>query len=145
MIEWDNWQECLGCKEKCCCFQRKISYPLFLMNEERKNLPGINDCFPCKFISENSLCLVYDRRPTDCRLFPFDIIEEKGLFFWVYWNTECPITKAGYNNEWESRLLKAEKEILPQLEKFLWDYSHFRIDEFIRNFGKYVILRAIRT
>jgi Fe-S-cluster containining protein len=140
----DTWKECLDCKGNCCCMQKQIVYPLFLTEKERRKFPGINDTFPCKFLSESRLCLIYKKRPIDCRLFPFDIVEENGIFYWVYWNTDCPITKMGYANEWEIRLKNAEKKLLPCIKKYLHDYSNFRIDEFIKNFGKYVILREIQ-
>lgn len=43
----------------------------------------------CTFLDEHGRCRIYDLRPLDCRLFPLDIIEEGGEFYWCVFTT-CP-------------------------------------------------------
>ena len=69
------WEKCINCKVNCCK-KKEISYTLFLTDKEKKKLKGINKNFPCKFLDRGGLCKVHDRRPIDCRLFPFDIIKK---------------------------------------------------------------------
>lgn len=88
------WKKCINCKVNCCK-QEKISNNLFLTDEEKKRLIGINDNFPCKFLSDKGLCKIHSQRPIDCRIFPFDIVEIKKEFFWAYYQTNCPIISGG--------------------------------------------------
>ena len=45
----------------------------------------------CFFYRRGS-CSIYELRPLDCRLFPFDIIEEKpGQFVWIVYEDLCPV------------------------------------------------------
>lgn len=45
----------------------------------------------CIFFAGGS-CQVYDIRPLDCRLFPFDIrADSKGVLFWIVYTTLCPV------------------------------------------------------
>ncbi|MFH0969741.1 MAG: YkgJ family cysteine cluster protein [Patescibacteria group bacterium] len=138
----DTWKECRDCKVNCCK-QKKIAYPLFLTKKEDKNFPDINDSFPCRFIGEKGLCGVHKNRPIDCRLFPFDTMEKGGIFYWIYWNTSCPITRKGPAREWEIRLQNIETIIIPNFKEWINAYSQFRFYEFIENFGMYLILRRI--
>lgn len=44
----------------------------------------------CYFYNKGK-CSIYDSRPLDCRLFPFDIIETADEnFFWIVYNELCP-------------------------------------------------------
>ncbi|MCK9596012.1 YkgJ family cysteine cluster protein [Candidatus Pacearchaeota archaeon] len=43
----------------------------------------------CIFLDSAGKCTVYDDRPFECRIFPFDIQEIDGKFLWVIW-TNCP-------------------------------------------------------
>jgi len=44
----------------------------------------------CMF-HEGGRCIIYDVRPTDCRLFPFDLVERgNGEIVWVAYTDLCP-------------------------------------------------------
>ncbi|HEX8737695.1 MAG TPA: YkgJ family cysteine cluster protein [Pyrinomonadaceae bacterium] len=44
----------------------------------------------CAFLDrQTGKCRIYDARPLDCRLFPLDIIEEDGEYYWCVFTT-CP-------------------------------------------------------
>lgn len=47
----------------------------------------------CYFYNRtNGHCNIYDHRPFDCRMFPFDIIKHhNGDFFWILYVELCPI------------------------------------------------------
>lgn len=49
----------------------------------------------CYFYKDNK-CTIYDIRPIDCRIFPYDVkLEKDGEYYLVYYNTEtCPIHDA---------------------------------------------------
>ncbi len=41
---------------------------------------------------KNGACTVYNFRPLDCKIFPFDIIEDvSGSFFWIVYTELCPV------------------------------------------------------
>ena len=59
-------------------------------NGERLSLRSVEG--KCIFYKSGS-CSVYDLRPMDCRLFPFDIIEGGlGQFIWIVYDDLCPAT-----------------------------------------------------
>lgn len=44
----------------------------------------------CAFLERRTgKCRIYDIRPLDCRLFPLDIVEEGGEYYWCVFTT-CP-------------------------------------------------------
>lgn len=44
----------------------------------------------CAFLDRQSgKCRIYEARPLDCRLFPLDIIEQDGEYYWCIFTT-CP-------------------------------------------------------
>jgi Fe-S-cluster containining protein len=62
----------------------------------------------CRF-AKNERCSCYDERPLDCRLFPLDIIEEDGRYWWCIF-TICP-----KHEEIRKRLIP----LIPLLEKLI--------------------------
>lgn len=137
------WKKCINCKVNCCK-QKKISCNLFLTEEEKKRLKKINDAFPCKFLNNNGLCEIHSQRPIDCRFYPFDIVEVKKEFYWAYYQTSCPIIIGGGKHDLELCLKDFELRLMPKFKKYIKAYSHHRMDEFISNFGPYIVLRRVR-
>ena len=44
------------------------------------------------FFYEDGRCSIYDSRPVDCRMYPFDIcLDETGALVWVLHEATCPI------------------------------------------------------
>jgi Fe-S-cluster containining protein len=132
------WDECLSCDDKCCKWD--FSSPLFITPEEEEKLSGINTNHPCLFY-QNDLCAVHENRPTDCRLFPFDIIKEDNKFYWIVWKLNCSIANKD-REDFEPLLQQHEKEIIPSFKKYIDKYAKFRFGE-LSNKHKYEILREI--
>lgn len=61
----------------------------------------------CPFLDRNGKCKIYEMRPLDCRLFPLDIIEENGEYFWCVF-TICP--------NWR-KMKELFEPLIPALEK----------------------------
>lgn len=98
---------CVG-KFDCCCNCNKIDMPIVLPAEAKKiesvSRKPINDFAKkltsnlyqmkrmddseekgCVFFINNS-CTIYENRPIDCRLFPFDFKEIEGEYWLIYYN-----------------------------------------------------------
>lgn len=111
--------QCHNERKKCCCSSPDIDMPVLLNNEAQKiqssdprnkrmkdfsriigNTPirqinaktnKTND-LQCHFYDlEENKCKIYNMRPVDCRLFPFDIkLDTKTNEYWVgYYNDLC--------------------------------------------------------
>ncbi len=112
---------CVG-KFDCCCNCNKIDMPIILPNEAKKiestsrkpiesfakkltnnlyQMRRIDDDEDkgCVFFVNNS-CSIYNNRPIDCRLFPFDFKEIDGEYWLIYYN-DIEICKALPNDEEE--------------------------------------------
>jgi hypothetical protein len=57
------------------------------------------------------LCTVHANRPTECRLFPLDLLPLGGVVHWVVWHGACPavpLLPADYAEQqavaWEEKL-----------------------------------------
>ena len=121
------WKKCTNCKVNCC--KNEItSYPLFLTPKEGGGHKSINNKFPCKNLNKKGLCSVYDKRPTDCRLFPFDIINENNEFYWAIYKTECPISKLNKAN-FKLTLKELEQKIIPKFKKYIKQYAKYKLDD----------------
>ena len=87
MKEFDWLGYCISCNTGCC-------------HNEDKTIPE-NDCIrqltegtSTEEMNINS----YDRRPLECRLFPFDIKEINEKMFWIKWD-QCNATpELNYEN-----------------------------------------------
>lgn len=134
----DLWKECLNCKDKCCKWN--ISNPIFVTPEEKKRFPEINK-HPCIFFNKKELCDINSTKPVDCKLFPFDVMEINGNFFWMVWQVNCPVSNN--KDKFEEYLKKHEQESVPKLKKYIKEYSDFRNEEFLRKY-KYKILRRVK-
>ncbi len=93
LFEGINFSECDGCS-KCCYLPwlLKEEYPQMdnfgKTVKEIDSIAFIMNSTACKYARENK-CYLYADRPLDCRLFPLDIIEEDGKYWWGIF-TLCP-------------------------------------------------------
>ena len=135
------WKDCLNCDANCCV---KIpNYTLFLTNAESDELGG--HCkLPCKFLDKKGRCSIHDQRPIDCRLWPFDIEKKNNKFYWVYYNTDCPIPSKYSGADIELVFNKFEKEIIPKFENYIEAYNKHKLAAFNEIFGPAVVIREIR-
>lgn len=94
LFEKIHFSECNGCSK--CCFipwLLKEEYTPHLKNfgksiKEINSVAIIMDLNHCKF-EKGYRCKMYSDRPLDCRIFPLDIIEEDGKYWWCIF-TICP-------------------------------------------------------
>jgi Fe-S-cluster containining protein len=116
-----NFDECYDCVNKCC------HSPWFLKEEqevgkhllEEKGIKDVSISFfgssdGCKH-AVNNRCQIYDRRPLDCRLFPLDLVEEHGEYWWAIFQN-C------------SRYEEISKKLIPLIPKIesLFDQNIFK-------------------
>jgi Fe-S-cluster containining protein len=94
LFEAIKFSECVECS-KCCYFPwlLKEEYDPHLENfgktvTEINSVAFILDFTACIYAKENR-CHLYEDRPLDCRLFPLDIIEDEGTYWWCIF-TVCP-------------------------------------------------------
>lgn len=86
---------CHECRGQCCHMPwlSKDEFHLADKFPDSINLIGDTAFFldhdRCTFLDKQGKCKIYDIRPLDCRLFPLDIIEEDGEYYWCVFTT-CP-------------------------------------------------------
>ncbi|HCU71146.1 MAG TPA: hypothetical protein DIC35_05360 [Candidatus Moranbacteria bacterium] len=137
----DLWHDCLICQSKNCC-KTEITFPLFATQEEKIRNPKINTRKPCAYLGQGELCDIYEKRPCDCRFYPFDIIKIQGSLYWVTWNIRCELLEKK-SLDIEKYLAHLEEEIIPNFLQHLDDYSQFRLKELKRKY-RYKILRKVK-
>jgi Fe-S-cluster containining protein len=78
----------------------------------------LRDDGSCIFFDQTTRrCNVYEHRPTDCRLFPLDIVSRGGEYYWICY--DC-----GSHEMTEEMVRLAERTILPELLCYLDAYAH---------------------
>lgn len=111
--EKGTYQFCNGCVGKfdCCCNCSKIDMPILLPNEveeigrrTRKRADAFavkmtNNIYQMRRVDndetkgciffQNNRCSIYEYRPVDCRMFPFDFKEIGGEYWVIYYNEVC--------------------------------------------------------
>jgi Fe-S-cluster containining protein len=136
------WRKCLECKNTCCGIVDDF-FPLYVTDKEKKCLNKINLEKPCAYFGQNNLCQIYDSRPVDCRMFPFDIDLSDDEYFWIIWEIDCPIVREMSEDESEEYLENFEKNIIPKFKNELNKYSKFRDGDLTSKFS-YRKLRKIK-
>lgn len=134
--------------KKCCCASSDIDMPILLQNEARKlqsmnprhqrmhdfsraigNTPirQINSITSstcgthCHFyVPADNRCKIYDQRPTDCKLFPFDIkLDTNTNEYWVgYYSNLCE------NSLPDNEQMKLYAHVLRPLLFLLFPYAN---------------------
>lgn len=115
------WNACLHCSNNRCLLE--AGKKLFVTNEEKLRLPEINKSFPCRYFNEKRLCKVHSRRPFDCRLFPFDMIEREEKLFWIKWKFNCAISRITDEEKLECFPKEHKKNLLPRFRVYLREYA----------------------
>lgn len=112
-VDKGTYQFCNGCigKFNCCCNCEDVDMPILLPFEAenisritKKNIDSFaekltNNLFQMKRINgektascvffQNNKCSIYNNRPIDCRMFPFDFKEIDGEYWIIYYNKVC--------------------------------------------------------
>lgn len=148
---------CIHCGSKCCRstppaltkndiiqIEKHIQGTDWLMEIKEGEFvvakkPNSNDCF---FLNEKGLCLIYEFRPIDCKLFPFFVKIRKltAAKFSIEWRTWfCPLTnQIGLEELYmEARktiiaLLKRNPTILFEYQKVLYSSGGYKRKHFWR-------------
>ena len=99
-----TYNHCSKCQEAFCCKSfDKIDNPI-LFEDEVEKLRKLFDIDKYLIKNRNSYCIktvdnvcpfykngcsIYEHRPRDCRLFPFDIDKIDGKYYLVLYNIKC--------------------------------------------------------
>ena len=66
-------------------FTEKYIQTISINNSPTKAIRKKENSSECIFW-ENSKCTIYDHRPFDCKVYPFDILKIDGKFFWIVYS-----------------------------------------------------------
>lgn len=134
-----TYKFCTGCPiDKNCCTGKAVELPVITRAEARyislvKGLPeyeysirstnnlrelkAIND--RCYFYQRGK-CSIYNQRPIDCRLYPFDIYKDSSeRFLLISYTNACP---KPINI---SRYIRTAKSLLRHLGPYLKEYAEY--------------------
>ncbi|MBP3619863.1 MAG: YkgJ family cysteine cluster protein [Clostridia bacterium] len=89
------------------------------INEEAFNILNIDSV--CPFYKNG--CSIYDIRPSDCKLFPYDLKEIDGKYFLIKYNLPCGSKNVNENVD------AVVKELLP----IITTYTDKKIEEKVNN------------
>ena len=149
------FQYCSNCKlsSNCCTNFKKINAPVCNYKEikkikEKTNLDKFyniidKDLYTLK-IKEgkciffvNHKCNIYNIRPTDCRLFPYDIVNLNNKYYLILYKLNCINIENFLNipNSIESLI----KDILPWISNFTDKRNYDKMNKI-----DYVILKEIK-
>jgi len=89
------FSECMGCSEHCCRMPEMLKEEHDFMSSkfDDKKFKKIRDTNfilgyeQCIFFNEKSGCEIYKYRPFVCRIFPMDLLEEDGEYWWCIYTT----------------------------------------------------------
>ncbi len=112
---------CAGCQSNCCCDLRKLKlsppeyqqiYERFSdrFTVERKGLLyelSVHKEYNCPHLNDQRLCTIYDRRPVECRIFPYTVNQTYHLgplvLFTYHGKTPCLRKKELFPSHRETR------------------------------------------
>jgi len=98
------------------------------INEEAYNILSENG--KCPFYKDK--CTIYDIRPSDCRLFPFDIKEINGKFYLIKYDLPCGSKNVDENVD----------EVIEVLKTIITTYTDKKIEEKVNKLN-YIIIKEI--
>ncbi len=138
---------CEGCNNTCCSKVKpngRIEVPILLPGEVKKieelskgNKPNFSilkkdlgkgvrairtDSKGCYFYGHGK-CAIYGVRPLDCRIFPFDIIENYGSLILIAYKTLCPYQ---FSEELYIQYLKKVESVLLFFEEDIYTYARMQ-------------------
>lgn len=134
-----TYRHCTDCKIKhnCCCdFEEGIDNIVVTLEEKKRiinamgrgsesyfskineqayNILSVNGV--CPFYKDG--CTIYDIRPSDCRLFPYDLKEIGGKYYLIQYDLPCGSNKVNENVD----------EIIDVLSEIIETYTDKKIEE----------------
>ena len=93
------------------------------------------------FDTDKKKCKIYDFRPLDCQLFPLDIYEEKGKYFWICYNV-CKLGRVS-SGRIQEMVRNAESRILPWLKNYVEEYADQPMNIFSESKSNWRIIAKI--
>ena len=93
----------------------------------------------CKFYKDGK-CSIYDYRPNDCRLYPFDIIKEQENYYLILYKLKCIDTDEII--EESIKIQKIINEMKPWLNKYTDDKYFPKLKQKI-NKKEYMIVKKL--
>jgi len=94
--------------------------------------------YPCRFVTEDNLCSIYEARPVVCRKFPYTTYHREGLIHAYYVNVPFS-TCIGYREKkhikkkWLSPLekdfVRCDKEIYESVQSSFFNITHISVEE----------------
>ncbi|MBS3155539.1 YkgJ family cysteine cluster protein [Candidatus Woesearchaeota archaeon] len=127
-----SYKDCLNCKA-CCKFFEKYKHlrPLIKIKKGYKkvNLKRKNNYYICSYFKKG-LCVIHDKKPFDCKIYPFHFMKNGNDVFLAYDNS-CKGIKnkkkkdilkyADYLEKCikKNNLLKKNKKYIVNFEKWL--------------------------
>lgn len=160
--QFSHRQLCHNCKTKSCCtdFAEPILFPTdikkldaikksssdYIQEVKMKNKSvrtirtraGLQSCI--FFNHEKNFCGIYENRPFDCRMFPFDIAWIENEYHWIIYSCNS-------NSDWswtEDHLEKLEKD--SQFSEVIKNIEVFRLvtrNHVNNNDSSFVVLRKV--
>jgi len=147
------FKKCTNCKQNinCCQSFDKINPPSLCENEVKAISNKYDnffdkisdDLYTIKIVNNNCVfyknnkCEIYDIRPLDCRLYPFDIIKKDNKFYLILYKLVCNNIN-DYINELKNVNLIIEK-IKPWIDIFTNPVNFTKMTD-----KEYVIVKEIK-
>lgn len=149
-----NFKQCENCKinGECCKSFCEINSPC-VNNQELKQIKDItkSDNFFIKvddnlfnlknytgkcIFYKNGKCSIYQNRPTDCKLFPFDIIKKNSRYYLILYLLDC----YDYDNI-KKEIINLDNlidKIIPWIDKFTDKRNYTKMQKL-----KYKIIKEV--
>lgn len=147
--------ECVKRNRKCCCANEDVDMPILLPFEvdnigkkhkinqiefcesrsqnlyqmKRRPIAGTN-LNGCHFY-DGQRCTIYNERPIDCRLFPFDIAFLEGEYKLIYYTSICP-SCVGLSASEIEEISHTIKPFLTLMQPFLSECTFTQYNEKLR-------------
>lgn len=148
-----TYSHCSKCKinKNCCCdFDESIDNIIVTIKEKEnitnrlgaaseKFFKPINDK-AYNILSQNSICpfydngcTIYDIRPNDCKLFPYDLKEINNKYFLILYDLPCGSSKVNENVD----------NIIKELSLIIKTYTNKKVEEKVNKLP-YKIIKEIK-
>lgn len=149
-----TYSHCSNCKIKknCCCdFDDEIDNIVTTVSEKEQIIQRVGSGSEKYFVKindeafnildikgvcpfYNNGCTIYDIRPSDCRLFPYDLKEIKGKYYLIQYDLPCGSKNVNENVD----------EVIEVLKTIITTYTDKKIEERVNNL-EYRIIKEINV
>lgn len=143
-----TFNDCSNCNEcpDCCSNFLNIDNPILSLEEieEIKRMYHVDNFYEmkengtyclktnsnghCVFFM-NKDCMIYAKRPADCKLYPYDIIQDNGSYYLILYKLRC-IDENVFSSDYEvERILPVVESVLPWIENFTNESNYERMSD----------------